>query len=63
MALKIIGALFFIIGLIDIGGTYGDFDLWGGFLGIQLPELLWKFSGYIELGIGALLFNLAPDGD
>lgn len=55
--LKIIGALIFIVGIVDVGGSFMDFDLWGK-MGIQLPDILWKYSGYIELIIGGFLFNL-----
>jgi hypothetical protein len=60
---KILGILLIVIGLIDFGGSYAGFDLWGGFLGIQLPELLWKFSAYIEMIIGYFLFNLGSKSD
>jgi len=56
-ALKIIGAIIFLFGVVDIGGSYMDFDLWGK-IGIQLPEILWKYSSYIELALGAFLFSL-----
>jgi len=55
--LKIIGALLFIVGIVDVGGSFMDFDLWGT-IGIQLPDVLWKYSGYIELILGGFLFNL-----
>jgi hypothetical protein len=51
------------MGLIDFGGSYAGFDLWGGFFGIQLPELLWKFSAYIEMIIGYFLFNMGSGSD
>lgn len=56
--MKIAGILIIAIGLIDLIGSYAGFDLWGGFLGIQLPELLWKFSSYIEIAIGYGLIKL-----
>jgi hypothetical protein len=55
--LKIIGALIFIVGIVDIGGNFMDFDLWGT-IGVQLPDVIWKYSGYIELILGGFLFNL-----
>ncbi len=60
--MKIAGILLIIVGLVDLVGSYADFDLWGGFLGIQLPEIVWKFSAYIEMGIGYLLFNMGSGG-
>jgi hypothetical protein len=55
--LKIIGALIFIVGVVDVGGSFMDFDMWGK-IGVQLPDILWKYSGYIELILGGFLFNL-----
>ena len=59
--MKFLGIILIVIGLVDLGGSYMDFDLWGGFVGIELPELLWKYSGYIEIAIGGFLFNMASD--
>jgi len=56
--LKIIGIVLILIGIVDFGGTYAEFDLWGGFIGVQLPEFLWQYSAYIEIGLGYLLMNL-----
>ncbi len=61
-AVKIIGAIIFLFGVVDIGGSYMDFDLWGK-IGIQLPEMLWKYSSYIELALGAFLFNVGSDDE
>jgi len=55
--MKIAGIIVILIGLVDLIGSYTGFDLWGGFLGIDLPDLLWKYSSYIELAIGYGLFN------
>ncbi len=56
--MKIIGVIIIAIGLVDLVGSYAGFDLWGGFLGVNLPDILWKFSAYIELIVGYLIFNL-----
>jgi hypothetical protein len=56
--MKIAGFIIIAFGLIDLGGSYADFDLWGGFLGLELPEMLWKFSSYIEIAIGYGLIQL-----
>ena len=37
------------LGLIDFGGSYANFDLWGGTFGIQLPDTLWQYSAHLEL--------------
>ncbi len=56
--MKIVGIILIVIGLIDLIGSYTGFDLWGGFIGIELPELLWTYSSYIEMIIGYFLFNM-----
>jgi len=56
--MKFIGILLITIGVVDFAGSYMEFDLWGGFLGVQLPDLLWKFSPYIEMGLGYFIMNL-----
>ena len=59
---KIIGAVIFIFGLVDFGGSYMDFDLWGK-TGIQLPDIIWKYSSYIEMALGAFLFSMGSDDE
>lgn len=61
--MKIAGIIIIAIGLIDLIGSYAGFDLWGGFLGINLPEMLWKFSSYIEIGIGYVLMTMGSKGE
>lgn len=56
MPLIIIGALLIIFGLVDMIGSWAGFDLWFT-LGVQLPEVVWQFSAYIELGLGYFLFK------
>lgn len=56
--LKITGIIVIAIGLIDLVGSYAGFDLWGEFIGVQLPEFLWKFSSYIEMGLGYGIMTL-----
>ena len=61
--MKILGIILIAFGLVDLLGSYAEFDLWGGFLGIDLPEMLWKFSSYIELIIGYALFNFSSNSE
>ncbi len=56
--MKIAGFILIAIGLIDLIGSYAGFDLWGGFLGINLPDAIWQITAYIEFGIGYLLIKL-----
>jgi len=58
MTMKIIGGLLILFGLVDIGGSYAGLDVWTDWLGIELPEVIWNFTGYAEIGIGYFCFNL-----
>jgi len=60
--LKIIGILLMAFGATDLIGSYAGFDLWGT-LGVQLPDAIWKYSSYIELGLGYVLMKLGSSGD
>lgn len=57
--MKVLGILMMLFGGIDLAGSYLDFDLWGGFLRINLPEFLWLYSAYIELLIGYLMIQIS----
>ena len=54
-------ALVILFGLVDLIGSYVDFDLWGGFMGVELPDIVWQFSSYAEIGIGYLIISLGSD--
>ncbi|MFW5426053.1 MAG: hypothetical protein ACKE8G_04375 [Methylophagaceae bacterium] len=60
--LKIIGMLLMAFGATDLIGSYAGFDLWGT-LGIQLPDAIWQYSSYIELGLGYVLMKLGGSSD
>lgn len=60
--MKIIGILLIIFGVVDLVGSFAQFDLWGT-IGIQLPDVIWKYSAYIEIALGYLLFNLGGGED
>ena len=61
--MKILGLLLIVFGVVDLAGSYAEFDLWGGVIGIQLPEVIWKYSSFIEMGLGYFLFNLGKKSD
>ncbi len=56
--MKIVGIIIIAFGLADLIGSYTDFDLWGGFIGVDLPEVLWKYSSYIEIALGYFVMNM-----
>jgi|TARA_B110000438_G_C15631746_1_gene571338 hypothetical protein len=53
----------FLLGfaIVDFGGSWVRFDLWWT-IGIQLPDLLWSYSAFIEAGIAGFLLGWF-DGD
>lgn len=57
IAFIIVGSILVLFGLADLVSSFMEIDLWGGVLGIQLPDIIWKFSAYIEMLIGYLLFQ------
>ena len=59
--MKILGIILIVFGLVDLIGSYTGFDLWGT-IGIQLPELLWQYSSWIEIAIGYVLFTIGSKG-
>jgi len=57
--MNFIGMLLIAIGIADFASSYMDFDLWGGVVGVQLPDLLWQFSAYIEMSLGYFIMSLS----
>jgi hypothetical protein len=55
--MKILGVIIIVFGLIDLIGSYTGFDLWGGFLHVSLPEMLWKISSFLEIGLGYFIMS------
>ena len=59
--LKIIGGVFIAFGLVDMIGSFTELDVWGEWIGLDLPEAIWSFTAYIEMGIGYFLLNLGSN--
>ena len=60
--MKIVGIIVIVFGIADIGISYLGVDLWGEYIGVELPELIWTYSGFIEVAIGYGLMKLAGKG-
>ena len=58
---KIIGGLLVAFGLVDMIGSFTGLDVWGEWIGVELPEVIWSFTAYIEMGIGYLLLKLGSN--
>ena len=56
--MRIIGGLLIAFGLVDMIGSFAGLDVWSDWIHVDLPEALWSFSAYIEIGLGYFLFNL-----
>jgi len=54
---QFIGLYLIAFGVVDFAGSYMNFDLWG-IVGVRLPDLLWQFSAYIEMGLGYFIMSL-----
>ena len=62
--MKIIGGLLIAFGLVDVIGSFAGLDVWGEWIGVNLPEAIWSFTAYIEMGLGYLLIRLgSKDAD
>ncbi len=60
--MKVLGILLILFGVIDLlGAWFFGFDLWGDFIGIELPEIIWTYSGYIEVLVGWLFLRAGSD--
>jgi hypothetical protein len=59
--LKIIGGLFITFGLVDMVGSFTGLDVWGEWIGLDLPEVIWSYTAYIEMGIGYFIFKLGSN--
>jgi len=57
VAFKILGGLLVLFGIVDFGGSYAGFDLWTS-LGVSLPDIIWRFSAYIEIAAGYALMQV-----
>ena len=55
--MKIVGGLLIAFGLLDLVGSFAGIDVWSDWIGVALPEAVWSFSAYIELGLGFWLFR------
>ena len=60
--MKVLGILLILFGVIDLlGDWFFGFDLWVDFIGIELPEIIWTYSGYIEVLVGWLFLRAGSD--
>jgi len=58
----IIGVFLILFGAVDLIGGWTGFDLWGT-LGIQLPEIIWRYSPYIAVVAGFGVIGMGSNDD
>ncbi len=57
LAFMVPGGILVAFGIVDLVGSFVGFDLWGT-IGVPLPDIVWRFSAYIEIAVGGYVFNL-----
>ncbi len=57
IGLMALGGFLVVFGLVDLIGSFAEFDLWGT-LGVQLPDVIWSISAWIEIALGVFLFRV-----
>ncbi len=55
--MAIIGIVLIIFGIVDLVGSFAGFDVWGDWIGVNLPEVIWRFTAWIEIGLGWVLMK------
>ena len=63
--LKYLGYALIAWGVLDFGLSYAGTDVWLDWLGIQLPEAIWTYSGMIAvvIGYGVLKLTSGDEGE
>lgn len=59
--MKIIGGLFIAFGIVDFVADKTGHDMWAEWLGIQLPDILYRFSAFIAIGIGYAIIKYGSE--
>ena len=60
--MAILGGIILIFGVVDLVGSFAELDVWGEWIGVQLPDLLWTLSAYIEIALGGWLISMGSSG-
>jgi hypothetical protein len=58
MIFKIIGGALIAWAVVDFGSSYMGTDVWSDWLGIQLPEVIYRYSAMIVGVIGGVIWKL-----
>jgi hypothetical protein len=63
MIFKIVGGALIAWAIADFGLSYMGTDVWYDWLGIQLPEAIYRFSAIIVGVIGGAIWKLGDSSD
>ncbi len=63
MIFKILGGALIAWAVADFGLSYMGTDVWYDWLGIQLPEVIYRFSAMIVGVIGGVVWKLGDAGE
>jgi len=56
--MKIVGGILIAFGLVDMIGSFTGLDVWSEWIGVNLPDVIWSWSAYIEIVLGYFLIKL-----
>jgi hypothetical protein len=62
LALKVIGGLLVVFGVVDLLGSFGSLDVWADWFGVELTGIVYSYSAYAEIAIGAFVFKMGSSG-
>ena len=63
MIFKILGGILIAWAVADFGLSYMGTDVWYDWLGIQLPEAIYRFSAIIVGGIGGTIWKFGDSSE
>ena len=61
--MALLGLILIAFGITDFAMSWMGTDVWADWLGIQLPDLLYRFSAIIEVAIGSQLLKMGDDAE
>ena len=61
--MALLGLILIAFGITDFAMSWMGTDVWADWLGIELPDLLYRFSAIIEIAIGSQLLKMGDDAE
>lgn len=63
MIFKIVGGLLIAWAVADFGLSYMGTDVWLDWLGVELPEIIYRYSAMIVGVVGGVIFSLGGSAE